>query len=148
MLSFLSSALGGTLLGKLLGFGDKWFESYNYRKNAEVDILKAKALSELKIKEEELKAFTASQASNSADAIEIPANASVWTSNLAVIVDSFRRFTRPALTWSLAIVLALLAFYGNLDEISRAALVSDLVFSAATALTWWFGSRPLPKGNK
>jgi hypothetical protein len=57
MLGFLSSALGGTILGKVLSFGDKWFESYTHRKNAEVDILKAKALSELKIKEEELKAF-------------------------------------------------------------------------------------------
>jgi hypothetical protein len=43
MLGFLSSALGGTILGKVLSFGDKWFESYTHRKNAEVDILKAKA---------------------------------------------------------------------------------------------------------
>jgi hypothetical protein len=57
MVGFLSSALGGTILGKVLSFGDKWFESYTHRKNAEVDILKAKALSELKIKEEELKAL-------------------------------------------------------------------------------------------
>jgi hypothetical protein len=27
MLGFLSSALGGTILGKVLSFGDKWFES-------------------------------------------------------------------------------------------------------------------------
>lgn len=145
MLSFLSSAIGGTILGKVLSFGDKWFESYTHRKNAEVDIQKAKALSELKIKEEELKAFTTSQQSANEDSVGIPPQAAPWAANLAVIVDSFRRFTRPALTWALAAVISLLAFRGNLDEVTRAALVSDIVFTSATALTWWFGSRPKAK---
>jgi len=148
MISFLSSALGGTLLGKVLGYGDKWIESYTHRKNAEVDILKAKALAELKIKEEEIKAFTASQQSANEDSVGIPEQAAPWAANLAVVVDSFRRFTRPALTWGLAIVISLLAFGGNLDPVSRAALVSDLVFTAATALTWWFGSRPKTVSSK
>jgi hypothetical protein len=148
MLGFLSSALGGTILGKVLSFGDKWFESYTHRKNAEVDILKAKALSELKIKEEELKAFTTSQQSANEDSVGIPAQAAPWAANLAVAVDSFRRFTRPALTWALAAVISLLAFRGNLDPVTRTALVSDLVFTAATALTWWFGSRPKTVSTK
>jgi len=141
-MNFLASALGGTIVGKLLDFGSKWFDTYASRKQAEVDIMKAKALSELKIKEEELKAFTASQTSANEDSVPIPSNTPSWVSAVAVLVDSFRRFTRPGLTWALAAVVALLAFFGNLPVTTRDMLVSDLVFTAATGLTWWFGSRP------
>lgn len=142
MISFFTSALGGTILGKVLDIGSRWFDTYAARQQAEIDILKAKALSELKIKEEELKAFTASQNSASEDAIGVPPQAAPWAANLAVIVDAFRRFTRPALTWGLAVVVTCLAFWGGLESAARATLVSEIVFCTATALTWWFGSRP------
>lgn len=141
-MNFLASALGGTIVGKFLDFGTKWFDTYAARKQAEVDIMKAKALSDLKIKEEELKAFTASQSSANEDSVAIPANTPAWVSAIAVLVDSFRRFTRPGLTWALAVVVALLAFFGDLPPPTRDMLVADLVFTAATALTWWYGSRP------
>lgn len=142
MLSFLTSALGGTILGKVLDIGSRYFDTVAARKQAEVDIMRAKALNELRIKEEELKAFTASQTSADADSIGVPTQAAPWAANLAVIVDSFRRFTRPGLTWGLAVVVTCLAFFGGLEEAARATLVSEIVFCTATALTWWYGSRP------
>jgi hypothetical protein len=144
-MTFLTSALGGTLFGKFLDIGSKWFDTYAARKQAEVDIMKAKALSELKIKEEELKAFTASQQAAAGDDIAIPSNTPPWVSSIAVLVDAFRRFTRPGLTWALAVVAAALAFFGELPVSTRDILIADLVFCMSTGLTWWFGSRPMAR---
>ena len=52
-----------------------------------------------------------------------------------------RGFTRPALTWGL--VAAQVAIYWSTTdgELSTQA-VNTILYEGATAVTWWFGSRP------
>jgi len=55
------------------------------------------------------------------------------------LVDCFRAFTRPALTWLLISILLIVFF--QLEPVEQAKMADQIVFAAFTALFWWFGSR-------
>lgn len=151
-MGFLSSALGGTLFGGLLAIVQRVVDYKAKQAEAKIEIEKAKALNELKIKEGELVAFTQSLKTEGEEAYDpdpLPPGAPSWaiwmraiTDCIAVLVDSFRKATRPGLTWFLAGGLIWLLANDKVPEAMLAAILADFVFTVSTALTWWFGSRP------
>lgn len=72
-------------------------------------------------------------------------------------VDAIRGLMRPTLTLYFAILMAIIAYQlmqlnnGQWLDVSEAqAMLRDVVnaciFLATTAVTWWFGSRPIKRG--
>ena len=146
MFSFISSGLGGSLLGGILGLFQKWFDVKADGMRADIEIRKMESLARLKVTEGELAAFTTSQQAN--EDIEIPANTPIWVSAIRVLVDAFRAFTRPGLTWAMIITLSCVIFGDKLGITAIEAVISDFVFTTSTAVMWWFGSRPLARTAK
>lgn len=153
-MAFLSSALGGSILGGVLSVVGRVVDVFAKKKEADIEIARAKALSELKIKEAELDAFKESLSSQDEDykPEPLPANAPIWAvwlraiaDTLRVLVDSFRVFTRPGLTWALVLALVAFVFTDKLGPVALEALIADFVFTASTAIMWWFGSRPMQR---
>jgi len=154
-MGFLTSALGGSLLGSILSLIQPIVAAYTAKKQAEADVMKAKALSELKIKEGELKAFDTSLSTQDKDfdPDPIPADAPFWAKilrysaeSLRVLTDAFRAFTRPGLTWAMVISLVIFVLAGKVNAVD--AIIDDFVFTTSTAVMWWFGSRPLARTTK
>ena len=90
-------------------------------------------------KEAAWNAFAKSQEGAGEDALTIPAAAHPVVVNLFLLVDAFRRATRPGLTWALLAVLVYV--FAVSDAAARTAMLGEITFGAFTALFWWFGSR-------
>lgn len=155
-MSFLTSALGGSLLGSVLSMIQPIVAAFAAKKRAEADIMKAKALSELKVKEAELDAFKSSLESQDKDfdPDPIPADSPRWaiilrvcSESLRVLVDAFRTFTRPGLTWAMILSLVMFIYAGKVGQAAVDSILTDFVFTTSTAVMWWFGSRPLARTN-
>ena len=146
MFSFISSALGGSLLGGILSLFQKWADVKAKGMEADIEIRKMESMARLKVTEGELAAFTTSQQAN--EDIAIPENTPVWVSAIRVLVDSFRAFTRPGLTWAMIVTLSCVIFGDKLGITATEAVISDFVFTTSTAVMWWFGSRPLARTAK
>jgi len=146
MFSFISSALGGSLLGGILSLFQKWADVKAKGMEADIEIRKMESMARLKVTEGELAAFTTSQQAN--EDIDIPENTPVWVSAIRVLVDAFRAFTRPGLTWAMIITLSCVIFGDKLGITAIETVISDFVFTTSTAVMWWFGSRPLARTAK
>ena len=146
MFSFISSALGGSLLGGILSLFQKWADVKAKGMEADIEIRKMESMARLKVTEGELAAFTTSQQAN--EDIDIPENTPVWVSAIRVLVDAFRTFTRPGLTWAMIVTLSCVIFGDKLGIAATEAVISDFVFTTSTAVMWWFGSRPLARTAK
>ena len=137
IIDILFNAAGGGVVGSVLHLGTSFFETWQKKKNAEVEILLMNAKVAAAEKQSAWDAFTASQKTN--EAIPIPAGAASWVASLLGIVEALRAFTRPGLTWALLGVLSLAYF--NAPEEVQAGMISELQFAAFTAIFWWLGSR-------
>lgn len=153
-MGFLTSALGGSILGGALSIIQRVVDVYAKKKEAEAEILRAKALSELKIKEGELEAFKTSLGTNNEDYDPDPisADAPKWAiilrataETIRVLVDAFRSFTRPGLTWAMILALVLFIMAGKVGPEAISLVLSDFIFTMSTAVLYWFGSRPLAR---
>ena len=156
-MSFLTSALGGSILGGVLSIVQRFVDVFAKKKEAEVEIMRAKALSELKIKEAELDAFKTSLATEEGDfdPDPLPENTNKWAvffritaETLRVMVDAFRTFTRPGLTSAMVLALVIFIMAGKIGPTAVEAIIADFVFTTSTAVMWWFGSRPLARTSK
>jgi hypothetical protein len=137
LIDILFNAAGGGVVGSLLHLGTSFFETWQKRKNAEVEIMLMNAKVAAAEKQSAWDAFTASQKTN--DAIPIPEGAAPWVASLLGIVEALRAFTRPGLTWALLGVLSIAYF--NAPEEVQSGMISELQFAAFTAIFWWLGSR-------
>ena len=137
IIDILFNAAGGGVVGSVLHLGTSFFETWQKKKNAEVEILLMNAKVAAAEKQSAWDAFTASQKTN--EAIPIPAGAASWVASLLGIVEALRAFTRPGLTWALLGVLSLAYF--NAPIYVQAGMISELQFAAFTAIFWWLGSR-------
>jgi hypothetical protein len=137
LIDILFNAAGGGVVGSLLHLGTGFFETWQKKKAAEVEILLMNAKVAAAEKQSAWDAFTASQRTN--DVIPIPAGAASWVASLLGIVEALRAFTRPGLTWALLGVLSLAYFRAN-EEV-QAGMIAELQFAAFTAIFWWLGSR-------
>ena len=141
VLDMLFNAAGGGVVGSLLNLGTRWFEVYAAKKQAEVEIMKMEAMAKIKVEEMSWAAFGKSQEGANEDVV-VSDKASLWVINLGEIVDCFRSFTRPAITWLLLGVLVLVWAYSTPEQ--RTAMNGEIVFGAFTAMFWYFGSRYNP----
>jgi hypothetical protein len=139
----LFNAAGGGIVGSLLHLGTSFFETWQAKKKAEVEIMLMQAKVAAAEKEAAWNAFAKSQESGSA--LDIPATAAPWAANLYLCVDAFRNFTRPGLTWALLLVLVYV--FAVSPDSSREAMLGEITFGAFTSFFWWFGSR-YSKGGK
>ena len=133
----LFNAAGGGVVGSLLHLGTSFFETWQKKKQAEIDIMLLNAKVAAAEKEAAWNAFSKSQENQGG--IDIPASASPLMANVYLAVDAFRNFTRPGLTWALLGVL-IYVFSVSTPE-GRQQMLGEVTFGAFTALFWWFGSR-------
>lgn len=138
IVDLLFNAAGGGVVGGLLNLGTRWFEVYAKRKEAEVEIMRMEAMAKIKVEEMSWAAFGKSQENVNEDVV-ISDKASPWVINLGELVDCFRSFTRPALTWLLLGMLVLVYF--NAAPEQQKFMAEQITFAAFTALFWWYGSR-------
>lgn len=136
LLDILFTAGGGGIFGSLLSLGTSWIQ---HRQKMEEMRLTA----ELAEKQEAWKAFTASQQSD-AGLQGLPAGTWGWVASLYVLVEAFRRFTRPGLTWAGLAILVGSFWFPNITHDQWQAIS----FGVWTAIFWWFGSRPQQAGSK
>jgi hypothetical protein len=138
LLDLLSNAAGGGVVGSLLHLGTSWFETYQKKKQTEIEIMLMKAQMEAAANKSAWDSFQASQVGANEEII-VSDKASLWVINLAECVDCFRSATRPLLTWSLLVFLYIV--YLKSDPTIRASMTNEITFGSFTALFWWFGSR-------
>ena len=137
-LEIIGNAASGGVFGGLLHLGSRWFDVYAKRKEAEVEIMRMEAMSKIKVEEMSWAAFGKSQEGVNEDVV-VSDKASTWVVNAGELVDCFRGFTRPALTWLLLILV--LVVYLKSEPTEQARMVDQITTGAFTALFWWFGSR-------
>jgi hypothetical protein len=147
-MSFFASALGGSLLGGILSLATRFTDMFAKSKEIEWEIKKMEAMSRLKITEAEFKSFDTSLAAGNETPVVIPSNTPVWVSAVRVLVDSFRAFTRPGLTWAMVLSLVVFIIAGVVSSPVVDVILADFVFTTSTAVMWWFGSRPMAKTKK
>ncbi|MFZ9725619.1 MAG: hypothetical protein ACO3EH_00300 [Ilumatobacteraceae bacterium] len=138
MLDLLLNAAGGGVVGSVLNLGTRWFDVYAKKKEADIEIARMRAMAEIRVEEMSWVAFGKSQESVNEDVV-ISEKADQWVINLGELVDCFRSFTRPALTWLLMLVLLIVFLRSN--ETTQASMAGEITFGSFTALFWWFGSR-------
>ena len=132
------NAAGGGVFGSLLHLGTSIFETWKRKKDAEVEIMVMNAKVAAAEKAAAWNAFTESQ-KQQGQPIQIPANAAPLVANVYLLVDAFRNFTRPGLTWALLLVLVYV--FAVSPEAARQEMLGEITFGAFTALFWWYGSR-------
>jgi putative copper export protein len=137
LVDILFNAASGGVVGSLLHLGTSWFETWQKGKQADVDIKLMNAQMACAEKKSAWDAFTASQTQQTQ--VQIIPGASPWCATIAELVDAFRAFTRPGLTWSLMVIL--LVVYLNSTVEVQSKMTPEILFASFTALFWWFGSR-------
>jgi len=132
------NAASGGVVGSILHVSTAFFETWRKRKDAEVEIMLLNAKLAAAEKEAAWSAFTASQKDANATLV-IPAGVWPWAGSIYVLVDAFRQFTRPGLTW--AGFLFLTSVYWSATPEVRASLSPEIQFGAWTLVFWWVGAR-------
>jgi hypothetical protein len=134
----VTTAAGGGIVGSVLHLATSVFDVWKKKKDAEVEIMLLNAKVHAAEKEAAWNAFTASQQQGTCG-ISVPTGASPLVANVYLVVDAFRNFTRPGLTWALLAVLVYV--FAVSPEMARQQMLNEITFGAFTALFWWFGSR-------
>jgi hypothetical protein len=137
LVDMLFNAAGGGVFGSLLHLGTGVFETWRKKKDAEVEIMLMQAKTEAGEKAAAWDAFAKSQGSQAP--FVVPTGTAPWAANLFTVVEAFKGFTRPGLTWAL---LAVLIYVFTVSPIeARQQMLGEITFGAFTALFWWFGPR-------
>jgi hypothetical protein len=141
----LLNAASGGVVGSVLHLGTGIFETWRKKKDAEVEIMLLNAKVQAAEKEAAWNAFAKSQEAGSSAPFVVPSGVPPWAATVATLVESFRSFTRPGLTWALLLVLVYV--FAVSPEADRSQMLGEITFGAFTSLFWWFGSR-YSKGSK
>lgn len=138
ILDLLINGASGGVVGSILNLGTRWFDVLAKKKEAEIEIMRMEAMARVKVEEMSWAAFGKSQEGVNED-VAVSEKADQWVVNLGELVDCFRSFTRPALTWLLMVVLLVVFLRSNGP--TQAEMAGEITFGSFTALFWWFGSR-------
>ena len=167
-------ATGG--FGTIVGLVGSYMTKREERLSKEIEIKGQKQLAELRLKEQEQeqahelgmadKAQKRVETEGALKIGEVEAGAfvaSVADANRNVgikFVDGIRGLMRPAITLYLLIIATVLAWKLNklvgglnglpVDEVYALykSVIQQIIFLTATAVTWWFGSRPTQQPRK
>jgi hypothetical protein len=146
ILEFLMSAAGGGIVGPIISIATKAFGVWEAKKKAEVDIMMMQAQTQAMEKTAAWAAFQESQKGANATLSVLPASTSPWVANTFVLMDAFKSFTRPALTW-LSVIFIFIAYF-KAQPSQQESMIPELIFMGSTAFFWWFGERIQRKGVK
>jgi hypothetical protein len=135
---FFSTVAGGGVVGSILHLGTSAFDVWRKGKETKLEIELMTARLVAAEKTEAWKAFAESQASGRA-LTAIPDGTPPAISAVYLLVDAFRNFTRPGLTW--ATMGFVVYVYATALPEQRAQLAPEVTFGAFTAFFWWFGER-------
>lgn len=138
LLDILFNAAGGGVVGSFLHLATGFFETWRKKKDAEVEIMLLGAKADMEERAAAATAFAESQKGANGSSLDV-ALLPRWAAGLYAVVNAFRDFTRPGLTW--ALMLILLVVYLNSAALVQAEMADQITFGAFTALFWWFGSR-------
>lgn len=141
VVDMLFNAAGGGIVGSLLHLGTGIFETWRKKKDAEVEIMLMQAKTESAEKAAAWDAFARSQQSQAPFAV--PAGVVPWVASVFTLVEAFRSFTRPGLTWALLCVL--IYVFSVSPEAARQTMLGEITFGSFTAFFWYFGSRYTPR---
>lgn len=170
LIGLLSSAFGGSLIGGIGSFVQKWLDGKNDAKQMELQLQRdaANNAHELKMLELQLQNKSA-VASVNADASVQKASYEALEASLAadkatysngdpdanswlIAVDVIRGIMRPTITWALATYCVAVTAYNLVhyganfpsEELAKItfALIDSMTTFTGVALTWWFGARP------
>lgn len=133
----LFNAAGGGVFGSVLHLGTAIFETWKKKKDAEVEIMLLRAKTESAEKAAAWDAFARSQSSQAP--FVVPQGVAPWAANMFTVVEAFKTFTRPGLTWALLVILVYV--FAVSPQPARESMLGQIEFGAFTALFWWFGSR-------
>lgn len=137
LMDILFNAAGGGVFGSILHLGTGIFETWRKKKDAEVEIMMLRAKTEAGEKAAAWDAFARSQSSQAP--FVVPAGVAPWAGAVFTLVEAFKTFTRPGLTWALLAVLVYV--FAVSPQVARDQMLGEISFGAFTALFWWFGSR-------
>lgn len=157
---FILTALGVTGGGGIFGFVGAIFKARqenearriaieDKKATAEIERERLRLTTEMKVKEGEFNAFRDSLQqgkSESDSSVEyLKAATASKMGWLAVLVESYRKTTRPNLTY----ITIGLYFWAvcRFEELQRKETILALPAMAGTALGWWFGSRSVLSGS-
>lgn len=167
-----SVASGGVLglVGSLAGKVGQFFQAKQERKSKQMDYdheLKLLEMQQSQASREDLHEVEMLETQGSYSGLEASINAEASIQQVSTWVNNLRSLTRPVLTFSLVgivtwmfIVLmgavqtgtdnALVGLLGQTAVIEILTyIIYSVVFSASTAIVWWFGDRALtPPGQR
>ena len=140
IIDVLFNAAGGGVVGLLLHLCTSFFDTWQKKKQAEVDIMMMRARVEAAEKEKAWDAFIESQkGANESSMAALPEKVSPWVANAYALVDALRNFTRPGLTWFGVILLTIVFF--NVSPAKQELMSDEIQFAVWTMCFWWVGSR-------
>lgn len=137
LIDILFKAAGGGIFGSLLHLGTGFFESWRKKKDAQVEVMLMNAKVAAAEKEAAWSAFVESQKGSNGTTLDT-ASMPRWVAGVYALVQAFRDFTRPGLTWALGILVATTLYN---PTVAPKEVLDEVVFGFFTALFWWFGSR-------
>lgn len=138
LIAFLTSSVGGALLGALGQGVTQLIENYRANQESKRKIAEMEALAKIKVEETSWAAFQESLKARSSS-FTMPANATPWQNWVFVIVEAIVRLVNPALT--LAAVLILWNFYHTLSAELKGQFFPEVAAFSFAVCYWWIGQR-------
>lgn len=138
LIAFLTSAVGGSILGVFGQAATTAIEIIRANQETKRKIAEMEALAKIKIEETSWAAFQESlKARNSS--FTMPANATVGMNWVFVIVEATVRMINPVLT--AAAVSILWNFYHTLDPVAQKEFFPEVAAFSFAVCYWWIGQR-------
>lgn len=138
IIAFLTSAVGGSLLGALGQAATQLMETWRANQESKRKIEEMKALAAIKVEETSWAAFQESMKSRSSS-FTMPANATPAQNWIFVVVEAIVRLVNPMLT--LAAIIILFNFYHTLDTGAQREFFPEVAAFSFAVCYWWIGQR-------
>ncbi len=152
VLGLLTSASSGGLVGLIGSVASKGFSIFDKLQDIkekkidyqhELDLFDKQAALKTAEMENEL-AITQSSGDREAQVASYTQDTNIGVPSQIII--NMLRLVRPFLTLVLVLFLGVI-YYNTPEGELRTEIVDNIVFCAATSLTWWFGSRPVDRNK-
>lgn len=142
ILGFLTSTLGGSVLGWLGHILTSVFELWRKKKEQDLQIELMKVQSEMAVKVKEWEAFTAAQ-NSLGSTFKVPVHAAPWAASFYTFCEALVRIVRPYLTFIASVLIAVV--YLTADPAQRGPLAIEINAGCWLIITFWFGNRYMRK---
>lgn len=148
LIGFLTSAVGGSILGGLGQAATQALEVWRANQESKRKIEEMKVLATIKVEEQSIAAFQESLKSRNGS-FTMPQNATTGMNWVFVLVEAVVRLMNPILT--VAAIVILWDFYHKLDSGAQKEFYPEIAAFSFAVCYWWIGQRyqgklqPTPK---